>query len=529
MAGEVVELTSCSMPHVTIASGSTLSAAAGARIADAGGNAVDAAVASTLVSMCTEPGIIAPGAGGFVTVWPATGEPVVIDAYAEMPGRGLAPEEFGGGGIAVDMAYGGGLRTVVGYGSVATPGAIAGLGAAAARYGRLPWAKLVEPAIAAVEAGFPVSQACASYMVFAHDVVFGWDPPSRAALHRDDGAPLEFGDLVHLPELAGSLRLLAAAGPEALYLGELGERIVSSVREHGGILTLDDLAAYRPELREPIVVDLDGWRVASTPPPAVGGTCMAAMLLLLDAARVGAWDAGTIPLIEEIQRSVLQFRRARLDVTAGAGPDEAQHLLAAAASGDPGSLLGSPSTTHTSAVDEDGTACAITVSAGYGSGAMPGETGFWLNNSLGEIELSPAGYHGLAPGTRLISNMAPTIARRKDGAVIAIGTPGADRITTALSSVLYRRLKLGEPLMSAIHAPRTHAEVFEGTPRFAHEPGIDTSGVSAVSPRPFAERSMYFGGVQAVERSPDGWLEGAADDRRVGAVATGGARLQQSQ
>jgi gamma-glutamyltranspeptidase/glutathione hydrolase len=248
------------------------------------------------------------------------------------------------------------------------------------------------------------------------------------------------------------------------------------------------------------------------------------MLLLFHGAGIQGWSRESVPVIEEIQRAVLEFRRAHLDATAGERADEAMALIELASGGDAGALLGSPSTTHTSAVDDLGNACAVTVSAGYGSGAMPGGTGFWLNNSLGELELAPGGFHGLVPGTRLISNMAPTVARRADGACLAIGSPGADRITTALSSVLYRHLQLGEPLMDAIHAPRSHAEVFDGARRFAHEPGLDTSLLTAVAARPFEGRSMYFGGVQAVARSADGWLEGAADDRRVGAVAGGGSR-----
>ena len=118
------------MRRVSIASGSQLSADAGAAVADEGGNAVDAAVAAVMVSMCTDPGIIAPGAGGFITVWPDGEDPVVIDAYAEMPGRGLPPERFGEGGREVWLEYGGGMHTIVGHGSVAVPGAIAGFGVA---------------------------------------------------------------------------------------------------------------------------------------------------------------------------------------------------------------------------------------------------------------------------------------------------------------------------------------------------------------------------------------------------------------
>ena len=234
------------MRRVSIASGSQLSADAGAAVADEGGNAVDAAVAAVIVSMCTDPGIIAPGAGGFITIWPEDEDPVVIDAYAEMPGRGLPPERFGEGGREVWLEYGGGMHTIVGHGSVAVPGAFAGFGRAIERYGRLPWSKVVEPAIEAVDAGVPLSGAAAQYMAYAHVVIFGWDPESRRVVHDENGHPLGVGDVVHIPNLADTLRLIAAEGPQVMYTGELGHKIAAAVQEGGGVLTLSLIHISEP-------------------------------------------------------------------------------------------------------------------------------------------------------------------------------------------------------------------------------------------------------------------------------------------
>lgn len=184
-------------------------------------------------------------------------------------------------------------------------------------------------------------------------------------------------------------------------------------------------------------------------------------------------------------------------------------------------LLGSPSTSHTSTADSEGRVCAVTVSAGYGSGAMPPGTGFWLNNSLGELELNPRGYHGLAPGTRMVSNMAPTTARTRAEA-LAIGTPGADRITTALSSVLIHHLVDDQALEDAVAAPRLHAEIANETYDVSIESDIAIAGIDPARIRVFPGRSMYFGGVQAAAVRHDGSLAGAGDARRAGAVATGG-------
>lgn len=510
------------MPRVAVAGASSLSAEVGRVLADRGGNAIDVAVGACICSMCTDPGIIAPGAGAYLTIWPAgTDEPVVIDAYAEMPGRGLSRRRFGRGGRRVAMAYGGGMETIVGYGSVATPGAFAGLARAQSRFGLLDWADILEPSIEAVDAGFPLSHSAAEYLTYSHEVIFGWDPESHRAVHDERGKPLRTGDLVHLPDLAKTLRRLAEDGVELLYAGELGKAIVDETQAHGGLLTLEDLAAYEAIIREPTKVDLAGWTVAANPPPAVGGACTAAMLLLSVDADIEAMGPAEIAHLARIQRAVVDYRREHLDPVDDRAR-EAAFLLESARVGDLKSLLSSPSTSHTSAVDELGNACAITVSAGYGSGAMVPGTGLWLNNSLGELELHPEGFHGLAPGTRLVSNMAPTVARRRDGAIIAIGSPGADRITTAVSQVLYNTVVLGMRIEDAIAAPRLHVEIFDGVPTAAHEPGIDASRIEDLVLRPFTAQSMYFGGVQAAAWHPESGLVASADPRRAGGAAFGG-------
>ncbi len=510
------------MRRVSIASGSQLSADAGAAVADEGGNAVDAAVAGVIVSMCTDPGIIAPGAGGFITVWPEGEDPVVIDAYAEMPGRGLSSERFGQGGREVWLEYGGGMHTIIGHGSVAVPGAFAGFGRAIERYGRLPWSKVVQPAIDAVEAGFPLSGAAAHYMAYAHEVIFGWDPESRRVVHDEDGHPLGAGDLVHIPNLADTLRLIAEAGPDVMYRGELGAQIADAVQEGGGVLTREDLAAYEPVTRSPIRIDLDEWAVVTNPPPAVGGACLAAMLLLIDDHPFEAWSSAEVETLARVQRAVLQYRSRRLDPDSSDRATEAQRLLELARLGDLESLMSAPSTVHTSAVDSAALACSITVSAGYGSGMIVPGTGFWLNNSLGEIELHPEGYHHHPPGARLVSNMAPTVARSASGSVLAIGSPGADRITTAISSVLLNFIHLGMSLSDAVAYPRLHTEVFGGVPTIAFEPGLPVHSFDGLTARRFPDLSMYFGGVQAALSDPVAGLYEAADPRRTGGVARGG-------
>jgi gamma-glutamyltranspeptidase/glutathione hydrolase len=249
---------------------------------------------------------------------------------------------------------------------------------------------------------------------------------------------------------------------------------------------------------------------------------MAALLMMYVDREIEGWGTEDVRNMIEIQRAVLGYRKAELDPALGERTDEVAALLEAAGAGDMQRLLASPSTTHSSAVDSDGTGCAITVSAGYGSGMMVEGTGIWLNNSLGEIELNPHGLHADPPGTRLVSNMAPTVARQQAGSVLAIGSPGADRITTANASVLHNFITLGMSLRDAVSHPRLHTEIFEGEWQVAYEPGVPTGHVAGIIARRFPDLSMYFGGVQAALWDPTAGLFETADPRRAGGVARGG-------
>lgn len=508
------------MLRIVIASDAQIVVDAGAAVADRGGNAVDAAIAATLSSMCTNLGIIAPRASGFITIWREGEEPTAIDAYAEMPGRGLNAVQFGSGMREAVFDYGGGTTTMVGYGSVATPGMFAGLSLAAEKYGSLPWSELVAPVQQQVQAGFPLSGVAAEYFSYTHQVIFGWHPDSYRAIHQADGSHLEVADRVLIAELSRSLELIAEQGVDAFYRGELGAKITEEIQANGGLLTAEDLDCYRAIERSPIELKFGDWSVATNPAPAVGGICLAAMLLLLDKQSLSSADAATVKAIAEIQQAVLEYRSDYLE-----GADESEIESEAArlleAAKNDWQQLTSPSTIHISAVDSDGLACSITASSGYGSGVMAGGTGLWLNNSLGELELHPEGLHHLAPGTRLTSNMAPTICRHPDGRVLAIGSPGASRITTAIAQVLFNFVNLGMPLERAIAHPRLHYELFNDASAIAYETGLDTELINLPS-RQFTELSMYFGGVQAALYHPTEGLIAAADPRRTGGIAWGG-------
>ncbi|AXT84065.1 gamma-glutamyltransferase [Aeromicrobium sp. A1-2] len=484
------------MPDVALAAPNEAAADAGEQVARAGGNAVDAALAAALVTMVNEVGIVSLSSGGFITVQPPDGSPPqTVDGWMDMPGRG---QDLGGGTWDIDTEYGGGVTVTIGPGAIAAHGSLAAFGEAHGRWGSVPWREIVAPAIAVARGGFRLGSASRYYLEYVHTDIFGWDSQSYAAVHDADGE-LETG-LVVLPDLAESLELIATEGPAALHTGDLAKLISDDVIGRGGILGRADLAAYQPVVRPALQTTVGDWTFGTNPPPSVGGVCVTAMLRLLEGRPYAQWDAEDVAHLIRVQRAVLGHRLSVLDHTDDLERDAAAFLELI--DRDHLAVLESGSTAHVSATDSDGGACSVTVSSGYSAGMIAKGTGIWLNNCLGEQELNAGGLHGLAPGTRLLSNMAPTVGRHVDGSALAIGSPGADRITTAIVQALAGFVG-GMGLQQAINHPRVHV----------HRAGRSDEVVKTET-----DLTMYYGGVAATLRRSDGRLFAAADPRRDGAV-----------
>jgi gamma-glutamyltranspeptidase / glutathione hydrolase len=505
---------------VGIAGPSEIAARAGGEIAEAGGNAVDAAVAATLAAMATEVAIVGLDAASFISVWKPGEAPVVIDGGIAMPGLGRPADRFGAAGRPVRLDYGGGLQTIVGHGAVGVGGAVAALGEACDGWGAVGWRELVGPSLRHADTGFPLGRASHTWLQYSHDAIFGWQPESRSVIHDQHGALLPPGSTIRVPGLAATLRELASAGPAIFYQGRIGEAIAACIEAGGGLMGVEDRRAYRALRREPVHCDEDGWSIAVPPPPVIGGAAMAAMLARMGEQPAGrAWDAAGVAALASAQREVFDFlRRLPAAEPVDAALDALLQWARRGGDLDAGRV---PCTVHVSALDSDGLACAITTSSGYGSGVLVPGTGIWLNNCLGEIELNPRGFHGLSPGERMASNMSPLVARAADGAMLALGSPGAERITTALLQVVLNFARLGMPLEEALAAPRLHVEYGSAGWQAAAEPGLPLAGIDMPC-RLFDGLSMFFGGAGAVLRRADGTLVAAADPRRQGAAQVAG-------
>jgi gamma-glutamyltranspeptidase/glutathione hydrolase len=498
-----------------IAAGHRLTAEAGARTLENGGTAVDACLAAAFVSWVAESPLTGPGGGGFLLVHDARdGRSRLLDFFVTVPGAGL-PRGMVGEMETVDVDFESTIQAFrIGAASVAVPGVVPGLEEAHRRYGTVPWASLFEPAIQLARNGLEVTREQA-YLHAILDIILRHTEEGRAIYGRS-GERLAAGDRLVMRDLAKTLEHLAEGGARAFHEGALAREVSDHVRGHGGTLTCDDLAGYRPIWRRPIAVEFLQHEVVSNPPPSSGGVLIAYGLRLLDRMGLGG-RAKTADAIERLVEVMTEQTRAR-------GPGftrelfrgglarrlcEDEYVEAAA-----GRLL--TGTTHISAVDAKGNAASLTASTGSGSGVVVPGTGIHLNNMLGEFDVIPAGVRR-APGGRLTSGMAPSIALRDGRPRLVVGSAGSLRLRGAILQVIVNAVGHGLPVDEAIDAPRVHVE--EG---HVHcEGGTDPATLDELERRGhdvvrWRRRNLYFGGVSAVELLPDGTLHAAGDPRRGG-------------
>ena len=499
------------------AAGTPYAAEAAAETYRAGGNAADAAVAAAAAVSVTEPLMSSVGGGGFALVMDPSGGAELIDYYDVMPGKGLPLSAFGAGGAPQTMIlkYGAGVRSIVGGASSAVPGSFRGWEKLLERHGRLGLRETLAPAARLAREGFELCKTSGLWFQVAEEVLRLTDE-TRKHFYKGDGVYLE-GEEVRFPELADTLQAVGEAGARLFYEGELARKISAYMLRMGGIMTEEDLAGYEAVVREPMSVSYGAGAMYTNCPPSAGGPTLAQMLKV-----VSAYDLVAMPeeeyarLVAGAMRLALEDRdTAYLDGTKNR--EVAERLTgeeyAAKQRRKIFSSFGSPHTTHLSCVDGDGLAVSITASMGYGSGLVVPGTGIPMNNTLGEPELNPKGFHALMPGERLISSMSPTVVTSEEGGLISLGSPGASRIPTAILQTVINVVDFGMSLEEAVLAPRFHAE----DNLFAYEAGARTVDLESYERvLSYETPNMFFGGVNAVRRTPRGRFEAAADPRRSG-------------
>ncbi len=521
---------------------------AGAEVLAAGGNAVDAAVAAALVQGVVDP--LMCGIGGMAIIQVATpdGRAHVLDGLGTSP-QGVSEDMWAGRylGLTTD-GFGyrvAGFVNEAGAQAVLTPGARRAYGELHARFGSLPWADLVAPAIRCARDGWVVRPHTST--MFHQDErkygrmnigeKLGLTADGRRIYLGPDGAYPMIGDTIRNPELADTLIHISGRGAEDLYRGELASAVAASIESDGGFLRTADLAGYVVRSLDPLTHDYRGLRV-SVPPAPAGGVQMLETLGILDRFDVGALDHNGPEhiriLVEAMKRALLD--KERLWADPDTGPDDHSRLLAEeslAAAADhiragerldlealrpPVEASDPRDTTHLGVVDAAGLTVTMTHSLGNPSGYIPSGTGFMLNGGMSIFDPRPGRSNSIVPGSRRPTTMCPTIVFDGTEPVIAIGAPGASWITPAVAQGISNILDFGMTAQEAAMAPRIVAtsnaiDISNRIPRRVQ---------SALEARGYDVRrsplSHAFAAVHAITRF-DGVLAGGADPQRDGCAA----------
>jgi gamma-glutamyltranspeptidase/glutathione hydrolase len=525
-----------------IATAHPLATRAGQDILAAGGNAFDAAVAISAALAVVEPTASGLGGGAFWLLHEAkSGRQTLVDAREVAPGAATHDMYLDAQGQPRPGV------TLNGPLAAGIPGEPAGLVHLARRYGRLPLAETLAPAIRYAEEGVEVTRSMELGLKFR--VGAARNAPAFAAIFLPGGKALVAGDLVRFPDLARTLRRLAADGRDGYYRGPVAEQLVDGVRAAGGIWTLDDLARYTVLERQPIRTEHRGMTVVSAPPPSAGGVALANVLHILS-----GYDFGPLATVDRKHLTIEALRRAYRDRAIYLG-DPAfvtmplERLLSPFyADGQRTSILldratpsiqlsgilpeagGGTNTTHFSVLDRAGNRVAGTLSINtwFGSAFIPPGTGVILNNEMDDFSIKTGVSNGfdligaeansIEPGKRMLSSMSPTFLESQRGVAI-LGTPGGSRI---ISMVLLAALAWadGADATQMVGRKRYHHQYFpdvvfyeEGAFTPEEKAGLEAKGHKLQ----LSERS--YGNMQVVtwERAT-GRVDAASDPRGAGDV-----------
>jgi gamma-glutamyltranspeptidase/glutathione hydrolase len=518
-----------------VVSGSGLASAVGRAVLRDGGNAVDAAVAVGFALAVVHPEAGNLGGGGFMLIRERDGAVHALDYRETAPGRATRDMYLDAHGEPTD-------RSLTGHLAAGVPGAVAGLVEAHRRFGRLPFARLVDPAIRLARDGFRVDEY-RRQSIRGDSARLASFPASRASF-LPGGAPPALGSVLRQPDLATTLAAIRERGSEGFYRGPVADLIVAEMARGGGLISLDDLSSYRAIWREPIVIRYRGYTIYSMPPASSGGVTMGEIFNIMEgyaplppfgspalmhreaeAMRRAFTDRNTYlgdPAFVSNPVERLLSKEYAAQLRAGIG----RRASVTVPSGPKGRT--GTSTTHYSVVDAEGNAVSTTTTLNdsYGSAVTVEGAGFLLNDEMDDFTTAPGkpNMYGLvqgdanviAAGKRMLSAMTPSVVLDPAGRLLlVVGTPGGPRIITMVYHVISNVIDHHMSLPDAVTAPRLH---HQGLPDSLQ---VERGGFAAATLDSLAARDHAitpggpWGDVQAIIRTSNGW-EGVSDPRGGG-------------
>jgi len=537
--------------HGMVVSVHHLAADAGVEILRAGGNAVDAAVATGFALAVVHPAAGNLGGGGFLLLRTHDGHATFIDYREKAP---LAATETmyqdAQGNVIPESSL---QSSVIGYRSIATPGSVAGMVYAERKYGKLGLVRVMAPAIKLAADGFVLTAEEAKELTDPDLAKF---PDSKRIFQRDGNLYKE-GETFRQPELAQTLKRIAA-DPDDFYHGKMAHELVEEVRKGGGLLTLEDLAQYNVVERTPVTGSFHNYTVISAPPPSSGGIVLLSALNILEAydlGKLGDRSAQSIHLITEAYRRAYMDRsdylgdpdyneiptaqltakpyadawRASIDLTAAtpsASLVRPSGFLPPAPKSAGRRKPESHDTTHFSVVDSEGNAVSVTTTLNdsFGSQVTAGALGFLLNDEMDDFAakmgvpnmfgLIQGPANAIAPGKRPLSSMTPTIVLEDGKLRYVLGSPGGARIITTVANIFLSAAEGGLNIQQAVDAPRFHHQ-YQPDKLFM-EPGFAPDTVAALRKMGYdlSIRDGHWSNGECIAIDPKtGELEGGQDHR----------------
>jgi gamma-glutamyltranspeptidase/glutathione hydrolase len=521
-----------------VASSEPLSSQAGVEILQAGGNAVDAAVAVGFALAVTFPQAGNLGGGGFMLIRMANGDAIVVDYREQAPAAAAREMYQDAQGNVIPHA------STVGARAVGVPGTVRGLALAEEKYGHLGLARVMAPAIRLARNGFPVSYLLADRFRAERALLQKFDGSRHIFLH--DGNLYEPGADFRQPDLARTLTAISKHGPQAFYSGAVARAFVATMRKYHGVITREDLEGYQAKLRPPLVGHFRGFDILTAPPPSAGGTMLIEMLNVLEPLDLGTANSyGSIHLLAETMRRAYADRAsymgdadfASVPVAGLTSPRYAAQLReeilgarpeAPVRPGDP-QVFESGATTHFSVVDAEGDAVAntYTLNGWFGSGVTVEGAGFLLNNEMDDFTAKPGSpnlfglvqgeANAIAPRKRPLSSMTPTVVTRDGKVRLVLGSPGGSTITNTVLQVLLNVLVYKMDVLQAVTSPRFHDQWTPDLLTFERVGfSADTLEKLQQAGYPVSFRDT-IGDCEAIEIAPQsGWRFGASDPRADG-------------
>ena len=468
--------------HGMVATEQALASQVGLDILKQGGNAVDAAVAVGFALAVVLPNAGNLGGGGFMVLHDGeTGQNVALDFREMAAARAHRDMYLDAQGKVIDG------KSLFTHDAVGVPGTVAGMVHALNKWGSMPLAKVIAPAIKLADQGFVVSEVLASTLAEEKDTLGKW-PASRAIFFKQ-GEPLKAGDKLVQKDLANSLRQISKSGAAAFYQGDIGKKISKEMAKHGGSITLQDLKDYKVVERKPILGNYRGYQVVTMPPPSSGGIHLVQILNMLEHYPIkdyGVNSANTIHVMAESMKLAYADRAEYLGdpdfvknpVTGLISKGYADSLVKGiqmnqarpAAQIKPGQPqpYESDQTTHFSVMDKTGDAVAVTytLNLNFGTGIVAEGTGILLNNEMDDFSVKPGipnafglvggSANAIAPKKRPLSSMTPTIVLKNDKPWLVTGSPGGARIITTVLQSIVNTIDHGMNPAEAIVTPRVH-------------------------------------------------------------------------